>query len=90
VVAAAFLHFVHVGNMGAKQGIRKGASRILKTEGIKGPAHQNYYEREGRRVPNRAMIHLNKLFATLLGFIFWLNGITDMPETNFRRWQTKV
>lgn len=47
-VAIVFVfHVAHVRNMGTKHGIKKGTSRISKTERIKGPAHQNCYERKG-------------------------------------------
>jgi hypothetical protein len=63
VVAVFFFHFVRVGNMGAKDGIRKGASRISKPERIKEPAHQNYYEQKRRGVANRLTFRLNESFT---------------------------
>jgi hypothetical protein len=87
VAAVVFFYFVHAGNMEGKPGIKKGASRISKTEKIKGPAYQNYYERKGRRVANRVIIHLNGPFAASRGLIPWLNGITGIPATNLRGWK---
>jgi hypothetical protein len=52
-----------------------------------GPVHQNCYERKGRRIANRTIIHLNGLFAASRSSIPWLNSIIEIPETNLRRWR---
>jgi hypothetical protein len=84
-VGRRFFHFVCVGNMGAKRGIKEAASRNVGNRNDEGPAHKKYYERRGWQVANRAIIHLKGPFPAPGGFIPSLNSITGIPETNLPR-----
>jgi hypothetical protein len=79
--------FRFVENIRAKRGIKKSDITHSKHDKIGGPAHQNYHEQKGRRIPDRAITHLNGPFEASRGFIPWLKTITGIPETNLRRWQ---
>jgi hypothetical protein len=73
--------------MGAKHGVKKGSNSHSTYDLIDGPAHRDSYERKELRVVHRAINHLNGTFALSPEFIPWLKNITEIPETNLRRWQ---
>jgi hypothetical protein len=79
--------FRFVEDMGAKRGIKKSDITHSKHDKIDGPAHQNYHERKGRRIADRAITHVNGPFEASRSFIPWLKTISRIPETNLRRWQ---